>query len=154
MIPGVVCADVPGYILEDEHLKLSSFLPRRTAFVIAVAFAFCGVLRAQYAIQSPEDAVKTLSPDAQKVIARLGELGNLPSGAWRYHEGDIAHGESTSLDDSSWPAVKPPSDSSTEAVWYRQWIEVPKTLSGYDLTGARIWFQFRAEANGPMPEII
>ena len=52
------------------------------------------------------------------------------------------------------PSVKPPTDSSTDAVWYRQWIEVPKTLTGYDLTGARIWFQFRANANGPMPEII
>jgi alpha-mannosidase len=31
---------------------------------------------------------------------------------------------------------------------------VPATLNGYDLTGARIWFQFHAEANGPMPEIL
>jgi len=30
----------------------------------------------------------------------------------------------------------------------------PETLSGYDLTGSRIWFQFHAEANGPMPEIL
>ena len=33
-------------------------------------------------------------------------------------------------------------------MWCRQ------TLNGYDLTGARIWFQFHAEANGPMPEIL
>ena len=110
--------------------------------------------RAQAAFESPDQVIKSLPPDAAKVITRLGELSNLPSGEWRYHEGDIPHGESPSLDDSSWPAVKPPSDSSTEAVWYRQWIEVPKTLAGYDLTGTRIWFQFRAEANGPMPEIV
>ena len=30
----------------------------------------------------------------------------------------------------------------------------PRTLHGYDLTGARIWFSFSADANGPMPEII
>ena len=30
----------------------------------------------------------------------------------------------------------------------------PQTLNGYDLTGARIWFQFHAEANGPMPQIL
>ena len=58
------------------------------------------------------------------------------------------------------PSTTPPGPLSsqtqqpTAAGWYRQWIEVPKTLAGYDLTGARIWFQFRAEANGPMPEII
>ena len=137
-----------------SYLKLVSFLPR-PVLVLSIALLFSsGILRAQFAIESPEDAVKTLPPDAQKVIARLGDLGNLPAGDWRYHQGDIAHGESTTLDDSSWPLVKAPSDASTAAVWYRQWIEVPKTLSGYDLTGARIWFQFRAEANGPMPEII
>ncbi len=31
---------------------------------------------------------------------------------------------------------------------------MPETLNGYDLTGARIWFQFHADANGPMPEIL
>ena len=33
-------------------------------------------------------------------------------------------------------------------------LQVPETLYGYDLTGARIWFQFHAYANGPMPEIL
>ncbi|MBV8672231.1 MAG: alpha-mannosidase, partial [Acidobacteriaceae bacterium] len=112
------------------------------------------ILHAQFAVESPDQAINGLPPDAQKVIARLGELSNLPSGEWRYHQGDIAHGESPALDDASWPLVKAPADASTAAVWYRQWVEVPKTLAGYDLTGARIWFQFRAEANGPMPEII
>jgi alpha-mannosidase len=50
--------------------------------------------------------------------------------------------------------VGPKSKGPMDAVWYRREIEVPKTLHGYDLTGARIWFQFRADANGPMPEII
>jgi alpha-mannosidase len=31
---------------------------------------------------------------------------------------------------------------------------VPQRCNGYDLTGARIWFQFHADANGPMPEIL
>src|SRR6202000_3479572 len=46
------------------------------------------------------------------------------------------------------------SKAPNEAVWFRQTYTVPATLSGYDLTGARIWFQFNADANGPMPEII
>jgi len=50
--------------------------------------------------------------------------------------------------------VKPGTKGPTASAWYRQWIEVPKFLAGYDLTGARIWFQFKASANGPMPEII
>ena len=39
-------------------------------------------------------------------------------------------------------------------MWFRQTYKVPETLYGYDLTGARIWFQFHAYANGPMPEIL
>ena len=130
-------------------------LPPRLAVLFSLALLFsAGMLRAQSPFESTEDVVKTLPPDAQKVISRLGELSQLPSGEWRYHQGDIPHGESPTLDDSSWPLVKAASDASTSAVWYRQWIEVPKTLAGYDLTGARIWFQFSATANGPMPEII
>ena len=49
---------------------------------------------------------------------------------------------------------RPRSKAPKDAVWYRRVIEVPKTLNGYDLTGSRIWFQFHANANGPMPEII
>jgi alpha-mannosidase len=131
-------------------LKVTPFFARPAVLASLAVLFFTGVLRAQ----SPEDIAKTLPPDAQKVIARLGGLRNLPSGDWRFHEGDIAHGESPSLDDSSWTVVKPGTEGPTAAAWYRQWIEVPKTLAGYDLTGARIWFQFEATANGPMPEII
>jgi alpha-mannosidase len=131
-----------------------SFLPRSVVVASTAVLFSAGILHAQFPVEPQDEVVKTLPPDAQKVINRLGQLSNLPSGEWRYHEGDIPHGERPSLDDSSWPVVKAPSNGSTAAAWYRQWIEVPKTLSGYDLTGARIWFQFRAEANGPMPEII
>lgn len=104
--------------------------------------------------QSQDDIVKSLPPGEQQVVTRLGELNNLPSGDWRFHAGDVPHGESPSLDDSSWPIAKPDSEGPNEATWYRQWIEVPKTLHGYDLTGTRIWFRFRAWVNGPLPQII
>ncbi len=104
--------------------------------------------------QSTESAIKSLPPADQQVITQLGALNTLPSGEWRFHAGDVPHGESPSLDDSSWEVARPDSVAPNEAVWYRQWIEVPKSLHGYDLTGTRIWFQFRASANGPMPQII
>lgn len=37
---------------------------------------------------------------------------------------------------------------------YRRVITVLKTLNGYNLSGSRIWFQFKATANEPMPQII
>ena len=98
--------------------------------------------------------LKNLSPAALDKLHTLETLTELPAGEWRFHVGDVPHGESPALDDSSWSLVAPHSKAPKDAVWYRRTIEVPKTLNGYDITGSRIWFQFEADANGPMPEII
>jgi alpha-mannosidase len=98
--------------------------------------------------------VNQLSSSTQEAIAQLAALNQLPAAEWRYHVGDVAHGEAVDLDDKNWEVVKGDSYAPNEALWYRRWIEVPKTLGGYDLTGSRIWFQFEADANGPMPQII
>jgi alpha-mannosidase len=116
-----------------------------------------GLLGRQAHAQSAEQAaqiVKSLHANSQAVVGRLSELDRLPADEWRYHAGDLAHGESTDLDDSSWETVKAQRQGSQEAEWFRRWVEVPQTLHGYDLTGTRIWFSFQASANGPMPEII
>ena len=103
---------------------------------------------------TPVREQKNLSPAALAKLHTLETLKELPPGEWRFHAGDLPHGESVGLDDSSWPLVGPKSHAPKEAVWYRRVIEVPKTLNGYDITGARVWFQFHATANGPMPQII
>ena len=133
----------------------SRFASLRTTAKILLSSAILFVVAAH--AQSPKDVadiINTLPPDSQKVVERLGTLNNLPADEWRSHVGDLAHGEDPSLDDSSWPVVKPRSHAPNESVWFRRLVEVPKNLNGYDLTGARIWFQFRANANGPMPQII
>jgi alpha-mannosidase len=107
--------------------------------------------------QSPVEVAsltKALPASTRTVIEHLAELNELPVNGWRFHAGDIAHGEATGLDDSAWPILKMDGNASKDAVWFRREIEVPKTLHGYDLTGANISFQFHAGANGPMPEII
>ena len=124
---------------------------------IKVIFSVTSLLIVAAHAQSAQDVAaitKTLSPDSQKVIERLGTLDNLPAEQWRYHVGDLPHAEAPDLDDSGWSLVGARSQAPNDAVWYRHLVEVPKTLNGYDLTGARIWFQFRATANGPMPQII
>ncbi|WP_353071785.1 alpha-mannosidase [Tunturiibacter gelidoferens] len=103
---------------------------------------------------TPVREQKNLSPAAVAKLHTLETLNSLPAGDWRFHVGDIPHGESPTLDDSSWTLVQPKSKAPHEAVWYRREIEVPKTLNGYDITGARISFQFRSDANGAVPEII
>jgi len=91
---------------------------------------------------------------SDEVLRTLQRLTNLPADQWKFHAGDVPHGEAVSLDDSSWQVVRPNSQAPTDAVWYRRMIEVPRNLNGYDLAGARVWFQFQADANGPMPQII
>jgi len=126
---------------------------------LALLAGLCAVLlfNCSAQAQTAEDAAKisaNLKPGAQSVIARLSQLAELPDGTWKMHSGDLAHGEAIKLDESSWQTIKPNSEAPNDAVWFRQTYTIPQTLSGYDLTGARIWFQFHAEANGPMPEIL
>ncbi len=46
------------------------------------------------------------NPVVDSVTARLKELTQLPAEEWRYHVGDLPHGEDVGLDDSSWSVVK------------------------------------------------
>jgi alpha-mannosidase len=118
-----------------------------------VAPAQTEVERARVAAEVAKVAGK-LPPASQEAITRLTLLGQLPDGTWKMHSGDVAHAEDANLDESGWEAMKVPGKAPNDSVWFRQTYTVPETLYGYDLTGARIWFQFHAYANGPMPEIL
>ena len=96
-------------------------------------------------------AQSVLSPAAEATVKRLSSLNSLPLVGWRYHKGDLAHAESTDLDDSQWQLANDKVEVGNDAVWFRRAVEVPKTLDGYDLSGSRIWFKFDAGANGPRP---
>jgi len=91
---------------------------------------------------------------SRAIIDRLESLSQLPVGVWKMHAGDLAHGEDVNLDDSGWQTATMRADTSMDAEWFRQTFSIPETLHGYDLTGARVWFQFHANANGPIPEIL
>ena len=124
---------------------------------MAIVACQCLLLQPAANAQTPAEVAKitkSLSPQSRQVVERLSTFNLLPAEEWRYHPGDVAHGEAETLDDSAWQTVKAPSVAPNEAAWYRRTIEVPATLNGYDLTGSRIWFQFHASANGPMPQIV
>ncbi len=100
-----------------------------------------------------QQATDPIPPTDRQVVDQLGDLNHLPDGQWRVHPGDVPHGESTDLDDSTWPIANHEA-SSNDALWFRQSIEVPKLLHGYDLTGARIWFAFKASASSELTQIV
>jgi alpha-mannosidase len=135
---------------------------RRRALRVGVVAALCAIAMGGFGLeraiaQTPQqvaEIVKTLDGNSQAVVGRLTELNRLPAEEWRFHAGDLAHGEAADLDDSSWLVVKAGATAPQDAVWFRRWIEVPQSLHGYDLTDATVWFRLGATANGPMPEIV
>ncbi|RRA50169.1 alpha-mannosidase [Acidipila sp. EB88] len=104
--------------------------------------------------EAEQALIDALPPAARTVVDRLDMLDKFEASDWRYHVGDIPHGESITLDDASWQTVQPKSEAPKEAVWYRRTIEIPKAFHGYDATGTRITFRFRASAHGDVPEIV
>ena len=121
--------------------------------VVAGLILFAGRATAQSAADAAKIAA-SLPSDTHAVIDRLSSLRELPDAAWKLHSGDLAHGEALNLDESGWQPIAMGTLAPKDAVWFRQTYQVPATLNGYDLTGARIWFQFHASANGPMPQIL
>jgi alpha-mannosidase len=89
-----------------------------------------------------------LTLKSKNILDDLASLASLPKPEWRFHAGDLNHGESPLLDDTSWPVAKTPSTLPAESTWLRSKIKVPKTLNGYDLTGTQIRFQLQLYANG------
>ncbi len=124
--------------------------------VCVAAFAATALLTGRALAQSAAEASKiaaNLPVSAQAVIDRLSSLRELSDGTWKMQAGNVAHGEAVNLDEGTWQPFST-GTAPKDAVWFRQTYDVPATLNGYDLTGARIWFQFHAMANGPVPEIV
>ncbi len=160
---GASVAQISGrvtYKALPSTVRLQASIVRNALrFLLAIALIAMPLLSASssahaQSAQQIAQITSSLSPESQKVIERLSSFDKLKAEQWHYHAGDLPHGEALNLDDSNWPIVKAGSEAPNDAVWYRREVEVPKTLNGYDLTGARIWFAFHANANGPMPQII
>jgi alpha-mannosidase len=94
-----------------------------------------------------------LTPESQAVLDKLASFSALPKPEWRYHAGDLQHGESPSVDDAGWEAATDTSMLPAEPLWMRATIEVPKNLNGYDLTGAQISFRLQVDVDR-LPQII
>jgi alpha-mannosidase len=134
----------------------SSMNVRRVAIFLISLLAFSGsrIAGAQVPVSEIQRVAAQLPQQERAVVERLLSLGELPAGTWKMHAGDVPHGEAVNLDDSAWQPVALRSKAPNDAVWFRQTIQIPDTLNGYDLGGVRVWFQFHAEANGPMPQMI
>jgi len=80
------------------------------------------------------------------LIDRLESIVSWPLDDWRYHS-DIAHPEDSSLDDKEWPVVKIREAWKTGPRVMRRRIELPATLNGYSLRGARVRLDLSVDSN-------
>ena len=133
-----------------------SLKERCAAIILVLSVAFFAACSAsgQVVVTETQRVAAQLPAPSRAVVERLLSLGQLPAGTWKMHAGDLAHGEAVNLDETDWQPVALMAKAPNDAVWFRQTIQIPDTLNGYDLSGARIWFQFHADANGPMPQMI
>jgi len=132
-----------GYLLRQVSMRLINSM--RTIFCLPAAIAFVAPLLAQSNAVRPYQ----FSEQAQAVVERLATLNAIEAQDWQYHEGPVEHGESPDLKTADWKVVHIPFYASREEIWLRRWVEIPKTLNGYDLTGARISFQIDVGGEGP-----
>ena len=137
-----------------RRTSLSAFFVLMLITVVLVTSALASAQTSAAIGTATAKALAPLAPESRAILDRLATLRQLPDGAWKMHAGDLAHGEAVDLDESSWQPIAVRASAPKDAVWVRQTYVVPPTLNGYDLTGARIWFEFHADANGPMPEIL
>ncbi|MBS1813923.1 MAG: alpha-mannosidase [Acidobacteria bacterium] len=97
-------------------------------------------------------AANVLSPASNETLKTLNALSTIPGVSWRYHAGDLAHGEAANLDDSQWKKVTKSLSAGLDAAWFRTTVTVPKSLKGYDITGARLWLNL--SVHKPTGEIV
>jgi alpha-mannosidase len=131
-----------------SHCRIAAFV------IVSMGTSFAALSAMAQPASDVNRAMALLPAQSQTVVGRLLNLSELPAGTWKMHEGDLPHGEAVNLDQSGWKDAAVGARYPTSADWFRQTIEIPATLNGYDLTGARVWFQFHVDANGAIPEIL
>jgi alpha-mannosidase len=133
--------------LKDEGLRRFFRLGATAVFVVCIvsslAIAQFPTAGRRFGSQvdftaQTQAAMDALSPQAQAVMRRLTEIGSMTVSDFSYHVGDVADGAAVDLNDSSWSKGQAPMKLPVDVVWIRTWVQVPKSLDGYDLTGARI----------------
>jgi alpha-mannosidase len=80
------------------------------------------------------------------LVDRLDSIVSVPVDEWRYHA-DLPHPEDSLLDDKEWPVVKTGEKWNTGPRVLRRRIEVPATLNGYGLRGARLRLDLAVDSN-------
>jgi len=105
----------------------------------------CLALLAMLALPSWAQEKSTLPESYKSALNRLQSLVVYPETEWRFHA-DVAHPEDPSLNDPDWEQMKEGDSWKNGARVLRRWIEIPKSINGYDISGARVELDLRFES--------
>src|SRR5277367_7195345 len=87
--------------MEDiSRSRIYKNVVRAVCLTIAFIYLDAAPLRAAGQMEN------NLPAQTRTVIERLDALSTLDAEGWKYHEGNIAHGEAVDLDDSAWTNVQ------------------------------------------------
>lgn len=118
---------------------------------ILVFFGFCSSQVVAQHVGNPHINWAERYP---RQIEHLTAMTSLPLTTWRVHPADIPHGEDPSLSDTSWNTVELGStnrsgaSSEVDQNWYRTTFQVPASVHGRSLTGARLRLAVRLSTDG------
>lgn len=125
----------------------------------------------------PAGITYDLPAEQKAILARLSSLNEFQLSEWRVHPGDLPHGESPDVSDSSWDlksttgqpvkvikqgeqvgeapqhrtVVSPGIELPAEATWIRQWVTIPAALHGYAVNGMRLSISFTVRGSREVP---
>jgi alpha-mannosidase len=67
---------------------------------------------------------------------------------WKAHPDNLAHGEDPGLNDTDWSPFRISGEWRNGPVWFRRWVEIPPSMGGYNIQGARVRLDLRVSAEG------
>lgn len=78
-----------------------------------------------------------MGQDVAAAIARLQAAATLPLTTWKYESSPVGHEERADFDDHAWPDTRPGASVPTKMFWLRTRFELPASLAGNPIEGAR-----------------
>ena len=116
-------------------------VPRTRALILL----WCGLLLCLPAAHAQESQQNN---PYQSQLTRLEAMfvEHLPD--WKAHVDNLPHGEDPALNDADWSPARVSEPWGSGPTWFRRSVEVPRSLGGYDIAGARLRLDLRVTAEG------
>ncbi len=108
--------------------------------------ALCALLFCLPIVQAQEEDQQ--KNPYQSELSRLHAMFAETLTDWQAHPDNLPHGEDPGLSDAGWEPVRVSTPWGSGPAWFRRWVEIPQSMGGYSIRGARLRLDLRASADG------